>query len=1084
MDNYNPGYNPYPPLGAQNLAPQSSSQQQQQQQNSGQPQQQQPNQQHGQQPRQQSNGLSNFGGLSNHGQQGQQQAQQQQQPGQSPSHPTLPPLQGQNGYPQFGNMSYAHPGSQSHTPTTPHAPAQATMNANGPGNYSQHVSPTTTSGPGSMLPPSFPNNPYSGSSLSQSMMYPASTATSMPGTSATIGLPNIRPMPPGGVAAPNGLPSLAGAGQLGQMGQQPSFMQSEEQPTHVVGSQGRRGILPSAPGRPNPPAQGSAQATKSMIPQKDADGKYPCPHCNKTYLHAKHLKRHLLRHTGDRPYMCHLCKDTFSRSDILKRHFQKCSLRRGNPTGANHLAHQRRNTNNGNRLSISQQESPIGLAGMQPVAGQEGYNGGVVSHSPTVNGDMSARSSRANSLITPDQMNPSSAPYQPGMNAYAMQQNSANGTQMPNYSYSQPPPPLNGYNINSSPYPPQQSFLGQQSSRFDNSQNNQHQQMQSGDGSGVDWTRMFNQGGQDGFIGSHSANASSQGNTLIKTEPDAKPAFQNDFSNDSFLGSLYSHPSGFGGEDTDGGMPGFPSWGMDDPLQAKVDNLMQHCFPPGVESIKGNPSADLMQSALNVENIKHYAEHYTSYHGHWPILHMPTFKLAEANNSLVLAIICIGAVYSPKLTVHQSRQMMEFVKATVFGNCSIYSRTMRGQIHGLGSQPHEIEELQALSMLHILFTWHGDPAQRQAARAEFPTLVSIAKAMGLCQQASPGHYAYSALHLSQAQHDQFAGQSWQWQSWLEQEKRNRILYHLVVTDAAMVMYFNCTTTFDAFEIRLMLPADDAAWDASSPQDCANALGLNGRQAQGRNMNGTRKAVQPSFRDAMRTLMDPYSAFQPGSTNVYSKFLLVHALIVRIIACQKALLQNDQNFQGFNLQLHGSTPATPLSQNDWLEHNGGGSANGSANDSGRGTPTGSLSPHNPNAAAHQEKKRVSQALEKWKRNWDHDMELQYPPQQSYQRRFGFSRDGVHFFYLGRSFLTSQQATDFNLPADMRFKRVMSLLKRIKGMVVGDNETKGQEIGSVGDIDDQYGTDSLTLNMELLFKPYNSQLDSPVAGVQTT
>ena len=37
--------------------------------------------------------------------------------------------------------------------------------------------------------------------------------------------------------------------------------------------------------------------------------------------------------------MCVLCKDTFSRSDILKRHFQKCSLRRGNPTGATHLSH-------------------------------------------------------------------------------------------------------------------------------------------------------------------------------------------------------------------------------------------------------------------------------------------------------------------------------------------------------------------------------------------------------------------------------------------------------------------------------------------------------------------------------------------------------------------------------------------------------------------------------------------------------------------------------------------------------------------------------------------------------------------------
>ena len=63
----------------------------------------------------------------------------------------------------------------------------------------------------------------------------------------------------------------------------------------VVGSQGRRGILPSVPGRPGPIANAVNASGKSAIPVKDADGKFPCPNCNKTYLHAKHLKRHLLR---------------------------------------------------------------------------------------------------------------------------------------------------------------------------------------------------------------------------------------------------------------------------------------------------------------------------------------------------------------------------------------------------------------------------------------------------------------------------------------------------------------------------------------------------------------------------------------------------------------------------------------------------------------------------------------------------------------------------------------------------------------------------------------------------------------------
>ena len=338
-----------------------------------------------QQPPTPQQGIGTFGSLS---------AQGHQQD--SPSHPTLPPLQGSNAGYHFGNMHYGHGGSQAPTPTTPHTPATSSMQ-NASANAFSHMSPATQQQPGSMMPPSFGQ---SYSAMSQSMPYSSATSTSMPATSSAGGLAAIRPMPPGGLNTnTNGLPSLTGASQLGQ---QNAFMQNEEAPTHVVGSQGRRGILPSAPGRPNPPAQGSTQSNKSMIPQKDADGKFPCPHCNKTYLHAKHLKRHLLRHTGDRPYMCHLCKDTFSRSDILKRHFQKCSIRRGNPTGANHLAHQRRNTNSGNRLSISQQDGPIGLAGLQDVAGTS-YNGGMT-QSPTVNGDVSGRNSRANSIISPANM--------------------------------------------------------------------------------------------------------------------------------------------------------------------------------------------------------------------------------------------------------------------------------------------------------------------------------------------------------------------------------------------------------------------------------------------------------------------------------------------------------------------------------------------------------------------------------------------------------------------------------------------------------------------------------------------------------
>ena len=84
----------------------------------------------------------------------------------------------------------------------------------------------------------------------------------------------------------------------------PAKSEDEPQPTHVVGSQGRRGILPSAAGRPEAVPGANPNSQKGApTPAKDAEGKFPCPHCNKNYLHAKHLKRHLLR----RKYSAGLC---------------------------------------------------------------------------------------------------------------------------------------------------------------------------------------------------------------------------------------------------------------------------------------------------------------------------------------------------------------------------------------------------------------------------------------------------------------------------------------------------------------------------------------------------------------------------------------------------------------------------------------------------------------------------------------------------------------------------------------------------------------------------------------------------------
>lgn len=198
---------------------------------------------------------------------------------------TLPPLQ-----PQHAAMQNNY-GSNPHTPRTP-----ATPNTPGSGNMMGNFPQTQMTQPSRYM---IPANTYPQQQQqvyrTSSMLPQSSTAMTQPQAIAPAPsggrMPQpLRPMPANGMHMQPGMATPYG--QNNMMSQEPMMM--TEQPTHVVGSQGRRGILPSAPGRPAVTAT-TGSAKGATIPQKDADGKFPCPHCTKTYLHAKHLKRHLLR---------------------------------------------------------------------------------------------------------------------------------------------------------------------------------------------------------------------------------------------------------------------------------------------------------------------------------------------------------------------------------------------------------------------------------------------------------------------------------------------------------------------------------------------------------------------------------------------------------------------------------------------------------------------------------------------------------------------------------------------------------------------------------------------------------------------
>lgn len=184
---------------------------------------------------------------------------------------TLPPLQ--NATLSMQSL-YGQNNSAPHTPGTPNTPGST----GGSGGYSQNgAQPMQQRGYQAMR--DIQSNPYQ-----QPHQTFSNPSAMMPQTSASMPHPQpiapapaqgrlpppLRPMPSGGLQMNNNMNSPYG--QPHMMGQS-SLLQEQEQPTHVVGSQGRRGILPSAPGRPAVTATGTGTTKNAMIPAKDADGK-------------------------------------------------------------------------------------------------------------------------------------------------------------------------------------------------------------------------------------------------------------------------------------------------------------------------------------------------------------------------------------------------------------------------------------------------------------------------------------------------------------------------------------------------------------------------------------------------------------------------------------------------------------------------------------------------------------------------------------------------------------------------------------------------------------------------------------------
>ena len=526
---------------------------------------------------------------------------------------------------------------------------------------------------------------------------------------------------------------------------------------------------------------------------------------------------------------------------------------------------------------------------------------------------------------------------------------------------------------------------------------------------------------------------------------------------------LYSNSSHFDGNFI------FDRWDLGNPLARKAEQLVKFCYPNGTEDAPDeHPHEAKLRTVLTVDNVKLFIQLFSHFQGHWPMIHMPTFNPAECEDGLLLCICTIGAIYSDKLQLLEARWLMELVQISI--------RRSIGYGSSSAVAVNSIQQIQALVLLQIVFMWHGNHGQRHEARMSFWKLAEIAHSNHLLQPIPPNHPGYSILHNDS--HTPLSSEipSWNWSVWVEQEKRSRAMFLIWLIDCALCLYFNHAPLFDPAELHLQLPCDDAAWDATTSEECAKALGLRGKEVQEHvNTAGSRRTKQPDFRASLTALLDPSRTFAPQSTNIYSKFILIHALHNQIWLTQTQAgstnpLERIAEFNG---------RATPFEEFDWVVPNAFGSCGSSSSvASGQSSPIATLL----SVGQRQSIATLQAAVEKFKGLWYQDKELQYSwtttsPMGAPVRRIGFCRDGEHFIYLAELFFRQGGNAYTRMDPDQRFKCVFGLLKQVRRYVGDETIRAGKEIGSVVDMKDEYGSEDLTLNMKLLFTPLPSDTASP-------
>jgi len=282
-----------------------------------------------------------------------------------------------------------------------------------------------------------------------------------------------------------------------------------------------------------------------------------------------------------------------------------------------------------------------------------------------------------------------------------------------------------------------------------------------------------------------------------------------------------------------------------DPLQARVDALTIAVFG-SLEALQQQDA--WKQDFFTTENVKNmlflWGKRWSQ---HVPIIHLPTFSIITAPDALVFILCVIGKAYSrPGIDPENLQWCVD-----VFNRLSSMAR-----VNGEWDLPN----FEAVYILVVLCTWHGNKPQRDMAKALYRDVVDYAR--------RHGYFQVPPLKETDGSDEA------DWKAWIEQETYIRyiplkarsnpsFMLNVYLMDGGYVVFFNTRPVLQFQEVQLPFPGDLALWDAP-------------------NAAAWRKEMQkPHERDWLPQTLDAliHASLRPEDdrTDLYGKFLLIHGI---------------------------------------------------------------------------------------------------------------------------------------------------------------------------------------------------------------